>query len=110
MSATNVYDIHTATTSSALSAIAYCEDKNILLGNYSIHQNPTTSEKDIFPSFLSDFVPTQLFRNKDHDVGGFIGFSTKEKTIFVVFRGSKSVSNWLNNFDTARVEYPMCDR
>jgi len=43
---------------------------------------------------------------------GYIGYLPSNKTIYVVFRGSKSIRNWLTNVDTVTTEYksyPECN-
>jgi hypothetical protein len=105
---TSEYDWHTAVNAVSLSAISYCKNTTILKGNFTLNQQSTIPEKDKFPSNINDFVVTDLVRNTEHDVNGFVGYSVKEKSVFVVFRGSVSPSNWLNNFDTVMTRYPMC--
>ena len=105
---TSEYDWRTAINAVSLSALSYCKNTTIMKGNFSVNQPPTISEKDKFPLNIDDFVVTDLVHNTEHDVNGFVGYSVKEKTVFVVFRGSVSQSNWLNNFDTVMTKYPMC--
>ena len=105
---TSEYDWRTAINAVSLSALSYCKNTTIMIGNFSVNQPPTISEKDKFPLNIDDFVVTDLVHNTEHDVNGFVGYSVKEKTVFVVFRGSVSQSNWLNNFDTVMTKYPMC--
>ena len=103
------FDLNGSIISAHLSALAYCENRTIINGNYSLFQLSTISEKDIFPISLKDFTVKNSFHNDDHDVLVFIGFSIELKSIFVVFRGSTSISNWLNNFDTIKTDFPICD-
>jgi hypothetical protein len=102
------YDWRTAINAVSLSALSYCKNTTILKGNFTTNQLTTTAETDKFPLSIYDFVVTDLVHNTEHDVNGFVGYSVKEKTVFVVFRGSVSPSNWLNNFDTVMTRYPMC--
>lgn len=105
---TNEYDWRQAINSVSLSAISYCKNTTILKGNFSENQLSNLYEKDKFPLNMNDFVVTDLIYNTDHDVNGFVGYSIQEKTIFVVFRGSVSPANWLDNFDTVMTRYPPC--
>ena len=105
---TNEYDWRQAINSVSLSAISYCKNNTILKGNFSANQLSNLYEKDKFPLNINDFIVTDLIHNTDHDVNGFVGYSIQEKTIFVVFRGSVSPANWLDNFDTVMTRYPPC--
>ena len=105
---TNEYDWRQAINSVSLSAISYCKNTTILKGNFSENQLSNLYEKDKFPLNMNDFIVTDLIHNTDHDVNGFVGYSIQEKTIFVVFRGSVSPANWLDNFDTVMTRYPPC--
>jgi predicted lipase len=91
-----VFDWRSANSSVSLSALAYCSNETIMSGNYS----------DAIP--ISDFSPTKIIYNRYYDVNGFIGVSKKEKTIFVVFRGSETITNWLDDFETLMTSYPLC--
>ena len=105
---TSEYDWRSALNTVSLSAVSYCKNTTILKGNFTVNQVSYVSEKDKFPSNIDDFVVTDLVHNMEHDVNGFVGYSVKERTVFVVFRGSVSPSNWLNNFDTVMTRYPPC--
>jgi hypothetical protein len=43
------------------------------------------------------------------DLQGFIGVSSLYKQIYVVFRGSSSTLNWMDDFEVNLVSYPSCD-
>jgi hypothetical protein len=102
------YDIKTAYSSATLSALTYCKNTTILAGNYTFNQPSKNHHNGIMMPNITDLVPTHSIRNTDHDVAGYIGYSITEETIFVVFRGTVSTQNWLNNFDTIRTIYPLC--
>ena len=106
----DVFDMNRSIISAHLSALAYCDGTIILNGNYSSFQISTIQEKDVFPSSLDDFLPKFVIHDDDHDVFVFIGYSKSLNSIFVVFRGSTSTANWLNNFNTVKTDYPVCDR
>ncbi|RYG70456.1 lipase family protein [archaeon] len=39
---------------------------------------------------------------------GFVGYLPTKESIFVVFRGSTSIGDWLNNLDALLTDYPLC--
>lgn len=102
------YDIRSAISAATLSALAYCRNTTILAGNYTFSQPLRNYQSGIILPNITDFIPTHSVRNSDHDVSGYIGYSISEETIFVVFRGTVSTQNWLNNFDTIKTGYPLC--
>lgn len=101
------YDMKTASSAASLSAFAYC-NSTILAGNFTFKKTSINDQNSLPLSNPSDFITTHFIRNFDHDVSGFIGYSILEETIFVVFRGTASKKNWLNNIDTRRTDYPLC--
>ena len=103
----DLFDVQIAVNSVALSALAYCDYSLILRGNYSLFQGINTTKTDIFPSQLDDFKVTKYFLGF-RDLNGFLGYTEKSKSIFIVFRGSASAENWDTNFHTKRVAYPSC--
>ena len=92
------YDWQSANSSVSLSAIAYCGNETIMSGNYSEN------------FFVKDFVPATIIYNRYYDVNGFIGTSEIEQAIYVVFRGSMTITNWLDDFETLMTSYPMCSQ
>lgn len=102
------YDMKSAYSSATLSALAYCKNTTILAGNFTFNQPSENHQNGFILANISDFIPTHSIRNSDHDVSGYIGYSISEETIFVVFRGTVSTQNWLNNFDTIKTVYPLC--
>jgi hypothetical protein len=50
---------------------------------------------------VSDFVPTKVIYNGVlDDTEGFVGYLPSDNSIYVVYRGSESLSNWLTNLST----------
>lgn len=92
----NSYDWHYANSTVALSALAYCGNETIMSGNYNNS------------IFITDFAPTSLVYNKYYDVNGFIGTSKADQSIYVIFRGSMTITNWLDDFETLMTNYPLC--
>lgn len=72
-----------------LSQVAYCE-------NYYDRTYSGPAE---------GFVVTQDFFT-DKDVQGFIGYNPKQKTIYVFFRGSSYMQNWISNINIIATSCP----
>lgn len=49
------------------------------------------------------YVSSFLFQRQ-----GFIGYLPTKESIFVVFRGSTSIKDWLNNLNALLTDYPGC--
>ncbi len=52
-----------------------------------------------------------MISNVVNDVEGFVGYLPSDKSIFVVFRGSESVRNWITNLSADKTNYttfPAC--
>ena len=90
------FDWGLANTSVSLSATAYC-------GSKSIHGH-------IFSGFATGFVETLLINGEEFDEEGFIGYRNTDEKIYVVFRGSYSLLNWLADLSFITTVYPYCDR
>lgn len=73
---------------------AYCSPDSYLTRSYS--------------GKLSGFVPTYHIYDKSTDTQGYIGYTSGQSTIYVVFRGSSSIPNWISNIDLITVKYPPC--
>ncbi len=92
------YDGSQATKSLWLSAAAYCG-------------------KDAYPSHVfkgvtSGFVYTKTISDSATDTQGYIGYLPSDKSIYVVFRGSQSIRNWISNLDAFKTPYtsfPECN-
>jgi pimeloyl-ACP methyl ester carboxylesterase len=54
------------------------------------------------------FIPTLQIYDKEHDTNGFIGYRGNDESIYVVFRGSESIPNWLSNLDAILTAYSHC--
>jgi hypothetical protein len=76
----------------ALSANSYCGDV------------PARINKD--PN-CAGFLYTTRFHNDQYDVEGFMGWMLNIKTIFVVFRGSNSIVNWLDGTNKIITDYTV---
>lgn len=88
------YDWTFGNTSIWLCAAAYCET--------STYQTRT------FKGYTQGFKVTNVIDDKAEDVQGYIGYLPSRNSIFVVYRGSTSISDWANNLDAILTTYPKC--
>jgi len=89
------FDARMANATVVLSAYAYCSNATIVAGG--------------FPAGgVDDFVTTNVVYNRYYDVHGYVGYSERLRAVFVVFRGSLSIKNWLDDFDTLMTSFPLC--
>lgn len=87
-----------ANTSVWLSAATFCDKSTYLTRTF---QGPTKG-----------FVATYVIHEDVTDVTGFIGYLPSDKSIYVVFRGSSSIQNWISDLDalkTAYTSFPECN-
>ena len=71
--------------------------------------DPTSYEDRNYHGVLEGFVPTYTIDDDDHDTHGYVGYHTGQKNIYVAFRGSESIQNWVDNLDVKLTDYPLCD-
>jgi len=91
------YDSAQAEKSLWLSAAAYCGKSA-----YASH---------VFKGPTSGFVVSSTIYDAGTDTQGYIGVLPSDKSIYVVFRGSQDIRNWvtnLNAFKTPYTSYPEC--
>lgn len=88
------FDWALVNTSASLSAQAYCDNSLYLSKNYS--------------DYATNFIPTFKIISADHDVSGFIGYRDEDQTIYVVFRGSSSMTNFIDDMNFFQTPYPYC--
>lgn len=72
----------------------YCDPPNYLTRTYK--------------GILAGFVPVYRIYEKSHGTEGYIGYTTSQNTIYVAFRGSAELQNWLDNIDVILTNYPLC--
>ena len=92
------YDNNQAQISLWLSAAAYCGKSN-----YKTHtfKGPTTG-----------FVVTYVISDTNSDTQGYVGYLPSDKSIYVAYRGSQDIRNWVTNLDawkTAYTSFPDCN-
>lgn len=83
-------------------------------GNYSLwHSENAYCDPDTYltrqnKGVLTGFVGTYSIYNAKHDTRGYIGYTASQSTIYVSFRGSESIRNWIDNLDAKLTTYPLC--
>ena len=87
----NGYSDAQARISLQLSQDAYCGKANYLTQHYS--------------GVVAGFVPTKIISNLVDDVEGFVGYLPSDSSIYVVFRGSESIRNWITNLTVDKMDY-----
>jgi triacylglycerol lipase len=70
--------------------------------------DPNTYLTRTYRGFLEGFVPTYAIVEDKHDTRGYIGYHSEQQTIYVSFRGSESINNWIDNLDAISTDYPLC--
>jgi len=62
---------------------------------------------------LSGFVPTYvIYSGVAEDTEGFVGYLPSDSSIYVTFRGSSDIQNWITNLSYAKTPYttfPDCN-
>lgn len=58
---------------------------------------------------LTGFVPTYQFTG-GYDQVGYVGYTPSQTNIYVVFRGSSDLENWLADINIEKIDYPYCDK
>jgi hypothetical protein len=92
--AKNNFDLTLANTSVYLSSAAYCDTSTYMNRTY------------IGPS--TGFIPYSVIDDREFDTHGYIGYRTEDETIYIVFRGSEDIENWIENIRITFVDYPYC--
>jgi hypothetical protein len=87
----NSFNMAVANTSVWLSAAAYCDTNDYLTRTY---KGPSTG-----------FIPYLKIDEKKYDTQGFIGYLSSQKKIYVVFRGSTSIEDWIEDLSELLCDY-----
>lgn len=53
-------------------------------------------------------MPVYHIFDKPSDTQGYVGYNSNQSTIYVVFRGSVSLENWMSDLDSITTKYPPC--
>jgi hypothetical protein len=88
------FDWSMGNTTVWLSAGAYCETNTYMTRAYK--------------GYSAGFVPTYVLDDKDTDTQGYVGYRSSDSSIYVVYRGSTSISDWVNNLQVTTTDYPKC--
>lgn len=87
-------DMDAAYTSIWLSAAAYCETNTYLNRTYK--------------GYTTGFVPVYAIDEAKYDVQGIVGYMPSKSTIYLAYRGSTSLQDWLDNINDIHTDYPLC--
>ena len=91
------FSLREAQTALWLSAAAYCDRETYTTRTFT---GPTTG-----------FVVTKVIYDLPSDTNGFVGYLPSDSTIYISFRGSQTLRNWITNLDfekTAYTSFPEC--
>jgi predicted lipase len=93
-----LYDPRQSEISLWLSATAYCTKDT-----YKVRE---------FLGPTAGFIVDNVFEYEIDDVAGFVGVLPSDKSIYIAFRGTRDLRNWmvnLNAFKTNYTLYPQCE-
>jgi len=76
------------------SEVTYCDPAHYLSRNYV--------------GYTSSFVPVAKIEDASKSTYGYIGYQPNIETIFVTFRGSEDIQNWVTNLEATLTSYPLC--
>jgi hypothetical protein len=105
-----VFKLILATSAISLGSAAF----DWTYANYSLwhsenaYCSPSTYLTRTNKGVLSGFVGTYHINDPSHDTEGYIGYNSAQSTIYVSFRGSETIQNWIDNLDVILTNYPLC--
>lgn len=85
--------------------------KSVWLSTYT-YCGPENYQTIIFESPVTGFQVTSVINDPVLETAGYIGYLPSDNSIYVVFRGSSNIPNWLSDFDTTKTPYtawPECN-
>ena len=88
------YDWAFGNSSVWLASTAYCSPDSYLTRTYK--------------GYAAGFVPTYHIEVLKDATQGFIGYMPSQSTIYVSFRGSEQIQNWIDNLNAILTSYPLC--
>eukprot|EP01132_Coremiostelium_polycephalum_P003742 gene3742-4661_t len=91
----NQFDINQAKQHLSMSYISYCDIPTIKNWNCSTCKNE-----------LSNFTPHKVLYITKTTTQAYVGYT--DDTLYVVFRGSKELNNWVSNLKLILVNYSLC--
>ena len=65
-----------------------------------------------FGGAATGFVLKSTIYDSTNDTNGYIGYLPSDNSIYVVFRGSESILNWVTNLSATKTDYtsyPECN-
>jgi hypothetical protein len=80
-----------------------------LYHSQSAYCSPDTYLSRTYTGQFGDFVATYYIVDEPTDTSGYIGYSSADKSIYVAYRGSSSIQNWITNLDLIYEAYPYCE-
>lgn len=66
----------------------------------------------VYEGAAKGFIPSYVIYHLADDTEGFIGYLPSDNSIYIVFRGSSSIPNWITNLSTKKTAYtafPACN-
>lgn len=81
-------------TSVWLSSAAYCAPSSYLTKTYG--------------GYSAGFVATNHIQVTKDTTEGFVGYMSSQNKIYVSFRGSETIQNWVDNLDAVLTGYSSC--
>jgi len=70
--------------------------------------DPSAYLSRTYIGYTSSFVPTYLIEDVGSSTYGYVGYQPSLSAIFVTFRGSEDINNWITNLQATTVEYSLC--
>lgn len=92
--ASHGYNWDLGNTSVWLSSTAYCPPDTYLTRSYV--------------GAASGFVATSHIQVEKDTTEGFVGYMSSQNLIYVSFRGSETIQNWIDNLDVKLIDYDKC--
>ena len=74
--------------------------------------DPATYTSRTYIGPTTGFVATLNFTDKIHDAAGLVGYLPSSKSIYVVYRGTTTAKNWVDDLDIYKKDYetfPECN-
>jgi|688.fasta_scaffold634118_1 hypothetical protein len=58
-----------------------------------------------FSGAAAGFIVTYVINDPDHDTEGFVGYLPSDHSIYVVYRGSETIKNWMSDMNADHTDY-----
>lgn len=66
----------------------------------------------VYEDTAAGFIATKVLYDALTDTNGYVGYLPSDDSIYVAFRGSISIANWVSDFDATMADYqdwPECN-